>query len=222
MKSTSAGTLEFYRLRDLVGRYVSSPLGRGELGKAEPHSDRPALEADLAETAEGIGYLRSAATPQAAQRGAAIRLDFNGIPELAGSVNKLRIEGASLEPKEMFDVFAFLDRSADARSVLNAVAERFPRLGARGAQIGEFRDLLRALEGKINPDGSVADSASVALHRIRRDIERQKKHIQDSLERFLKAHQEEGVLQEEFITIRSERFVVPVIAGQHKIGRAHV
>ena len=130
MKSTSAGTLEFYRLRDLVGRYVSSPLGRGELGKAEPHSDRPALEADLAETAEGIGYLRSAATPQAAQRGAAIRLDFNGIPELAGSVNKLRIEGASLEPKEMFDVFAFLDRSADARSVLNAVAERFPRLGA--------------------------------------------------------------------------------------------
>lgn len=216
MKSTSAETLEFYRLRDLVGRYIASPLGRGELAKVEPHSDRAALEADHAETAESVAYLRSAARPQPAQRGAAIRLDFNGIPELDGPVNKLRIEGATLDPKEMFDVFGFLDRSADARSILNAVAERFPRLGARGAQIGEFRNLLRDLEGKINPDGSVADTASVALNRIRRDIERQKKHIQDSLERFMKAHQEEGVLQEDFITIRSERFVVPIIAGQHK------
>jgi DNA mismatch repair protein MutS2 len=216
VKSNSAGTLEFYRLRDLVGRYVASPLGRGELAKVEPHSDRPALEADHAETAEAVEYLRSAARPQAAQRGAAIRIDFNGIPELNATVNKLRIEGATLEPKEMFDVFAFLDRSADARSVLNAVAERFPRLGARGSQIGEFRNLLRDLEGKINPDGTVADTASVALNRVRRDIERQKRHIQDSLERFMKAHQEEGVLQEDFITIRSERFVVPIIAGQHK------
>ena len=216
MKSTSAGTLEFYRLRELVGRYVSSPLGRGELEKVEPHSDRAALEADHSETAEGVAYLRSAAKPQAAQRGAAIRLDFNGIPDLAAAVNKLRIEGATLDPREMFDVFSFLDRSADARSVLGAVAERFPRLGARGAQIGEFRNLLRDLEGKINPDGSLADTASVALNRLRRDIERQKKQIQDSLERFIKAHQEEGVIQEEFITIRSERFVVPLIAGQHK------
>ena len=48
----------------------------------------------------------------------------------------------------------------------------------------------------ILPDGTVADHASVALARLRRDIERQKKSIQDSLERFLKAHREEGILQE--------------------------
>ena len=62
----------------------------------------------------------------------------------------------------------------------------------------------------------MADSASVALGRIRRDIERQRKAIQESLERFLRAHQEEGVLQEEFVTIRNERFVVPVISGQRR------
>ncbi len=82
--------------------------------------------------------------------------------------------------------------------------------------IGDFRQLLRDLEGKILPDGSVADHASVALRSVRRDIERQKKAIQDSLERFLKAHREEGVLQEEFVTIRNERFVVPMIAGQRR------
>ena len=62
----------------------------------------------------------------------------------------------------------------------------------------------------------VADHASVLLARLRRDIERQKKAIQESLERFLRAHREEGVLQEEFVTIRNERFVVPVIAGQRR------
>ena len=56
----------------------------------------------------------------------------------------------------------------------------------------------------------------MALTRLRRDIERQKKSIQDSLERFLRAHREEGMLQEEFVTIRNERFVVPVIAGQRR------
>ena len=131
-------------------------------------------------------------------------------------MQKLRIEGASLEPREIFDLFSLLDRGADAKSVLTAAAGRFPRLGLRGQSIGDFRGLLQDLEGKILPDGTVADHASVALARLRRDMERQKKAIQESLERFLKAHREEGILQEEFVTIRNERFVVPVIAGQRR------
>src|ERR1051326_8680046 len=109
-----------------------------------------------------------------------------------------------------------LDVAADAKSHLTAAAERFPLLGRRAQSIGDFRALLRELDGKILPDGSLADNASVALARLRRDIERQKKAIQESLERFLKAHRDEGVLQEEFVTIRNERFVVPIVAGQRR------
>jgi DNA mismatch repair protein MutS2 len=213
---TSAEVLEFESLRELLGRYVSSPMGRRELEKVEPHTDRDRLVADLAETGEAIDYLRLAMRPQPATRGAAIRVDFGGLPDIEAAVHKLRIEGASLDPREIFDLFALLDRAADAKSVLTATAERFPRLGARAQTIGDFRALLHDLAGKINPDGTVADHASVALARLRRDIERQKKAIQESLERFLRAHREEGVLQEEFVTIRNERFVVPVIAGQRR------
>ena len=92
----------------------------------------------------------------------------------------------------------------------------FPVSGERAQSIGEFRALLRELDGKILPDGSVSDHASVALNRLRREIERQKKAIQESLERFLKAHRDDGILQEEFVTIRNERFVVPLIAGQRR------
>jgi DNA mismatch repair protein MutS2 len=213
---TSAAVLEFEPLRQLLSRYTFSPLGRRELEKLGPHTDSGRLASDLAECGEAIGYLRLAARPQPASRGAAIRIDFSGLPELEAAVHKLRIEGASLDPKEIYDLFTLLDRAADAKSVLSAAAERFPRLGARAQTIGDFRALLKDLEGKILPDGTVADNASVALGRLRRDIERQKKAIQESLERFLRVHREEGVLQEEFVTIRNERFVVPVIAGQKR------
>jgi len=211
---TSSEVLEFEALRQLLGRYISSPLGRRELEKVQPHADRERLVEDLAETGEAVEYLRAAVRPAA--RGGAIRIDFNGLPDTEASVHKLRIEGASLDPKEIFDLFSLLDRAADAKSLLAAAAERFPRLGRRAQAIGDFRALLKDLEGKILPDGSIADHASVALARLRRDMERQKKSIQESLERFLRAHHEDGVLQEEFVTIRNERFVVPVIAGQRR------
>ncbi len=216
MKQTSAGLLEFEPLRELIGRYIGSPMGRACLYAVAPSTNREQIEHALAEAAEAIEYLRTSAKPQPAQRGAAIRISFNGLPDLSQATEKIRIEGASLEPRELFDLIALLDRAADARSILNAVSDRFPLLGARGSAIGDFKPLLAGIEGKILPDGTVADHASVALNRLRRDIERQKRNINESLERFLKTHRDDGTLQEEFITIRNERFVVPVVAGQRR------
>ena len=109
---TSAAVLEFESLRALLGRFVSSPLGRRELETVQPHSDRARLTEELAEAGEAIEYLRSTA----------IRVQFTGLPDTEAAVQKLRIEGASLEPKEIFDVFALLDRAADVKSVLAAAA----------------------------------------------------------------------------------------------------
>lgn len=216
MQHTSADTLEFESLRELIGRYVSSPLGRHELDAVQPTSDRAELERVLAETSEAIEYVRAASQPQAASRGAVIRVKFTAIPDTAEAVAKLRIEGAALDAREIYDLARLLDQSAEARNLITTVAERFPLLAARAEQIADFRSLLRDLDGKVLPDGSVPDNASVALNRMRREIEKQQKLIQNSLERFLKAHREEGTLQEEFVTIRNERFVVPIVAGQRR------
>ena len=216
MQHTSAELLEFDRLKQLLGRYVSSPLGQAELEKVAPLDDRAAAEGALAEAAEAIDYLGAAARPQPAARGAAVRLRFSGLSDPGEALRKLRIEGAALEPKEIFALTGLLDRASDIRAVLLAVGHRFPKLAARGAAIGEFRNLLADLGGKILPDGTVADHASPMLARLRRDIDRQQRLIQESLERFLRVHREDGVLQEEYVAIRNERFVVPVVAGQQR------
>jgi DNA mismatch repair protein MutS2 len=95
-------------------------------------------------------------------------------------------------------------------------ARRFPKLAERAGGLADFRSLLRDIAGKVLPNGSLADHASVALNRLRRDKEKQQRQIHESLERFLRNHREEGVLQEEYVAIRNDRFVVPVIAGQRR------
>src|ERR1035441_1238198 len=112
----AAEVLEFESLRKLLGRYVSSPQGFRELEKLAPHADREQITEDLAEAAEAVAYLRLALRPQPAARGAAIRVDFGGLPDTQAAVQKLRIEGASLDPREIYDLFALLDRAADAKS----------------------------------------------------------------------------------------------------------
>ena len=212
----SEPVLEFESLRALVARYVRSALGRGELEQVVPSSDRIAIETGLAETAEGIDYLRATSQPQAASRGAAIRINFADIADPASAVARLRIEGATLEAQEIYELTRLLDLAAEARGVLVSAGQRFPRLSAHGAAIADLRELAHELSGKILPGGLLADHASVALGRLRRDIEKQRQSIQHSLERFLRAHQADGTLQEDFVTIRNDRFVVPVVTGRER------
>ena len=203
MKRTSGELLEFEELKRLIGRYVAGPLGRAELDRLAPVSDRVHLESTLAEVAEAVDFVRTNG-----------RLPLGGLVDSNESIARLRIEGAALEATEIADLVRFLDRADQVRGLL--AGDQFPLLAKRSAVMADFRALLREIGGKVLPNGSLADDASVALHRLRRDIDRQKKSIHQSLERFLKSHREEGVLQEEYVAIRNDRFVVPVVAGQKR------
>ena len=216
MQNFSADLLEFEPLRELLGRYVGSPLGRAELEKVAPQTDRAALESALADVAEAIAYQGASRQPQAAARGSAIRLRFNSIPDVASALTILRIEGAMLEPKQILELARLIEEAGEIRAALNLAGQKYPRLAAQMEATADPRPILRDVRGKILPDGAVADDASVALNRLRRDIERQQRQIQTSLERFLRTHRDNGTLQEEFITLRNDRFVVPVVAGQQR------
>src|SRR5205823_12165348 len=71
-------------------------------------------------------------------------------------------------------------------------------------------------KNKILPDGTLDDKASPELARIRREIEKQRRQIQESLRGYLRRLAEGGAVQDELITIRGERFVIPVKIEQKK------
>ena len=212
----AASVLEFDKLRELVGRYVRTPLGRAEIQRLEPMTDRPAIEHALADAAEAVAYVRASSEPQPAARGSAIRVRFELPVDPAPIVGRLRIDGATLEAAEVFELSRLLDVAAEARSILLSAEERYPRLANFARSIADLRDVTRELRGKILPDGTLSDDASVALGKLRRDAERQRRLIEESLARFLRAHHEDGTLQEDFVTIRNDRFVVPIVTGRER------
>ncbi len=217
MNARSLELLEYENLRAVVARYAGSEAGKRLLAAMAPMTERGALTLALDEAREAMAFIDEAAGPRT--RGASsppVKLRFDNLPDVDASVARLRIEGAALEGTEIAALISFLERATDVRLALAPMAGRYALLAGRASAIGDFRQALKEISGKVLPDGTVADGASVALGRIRRDIEKQRRSIHDSLERFLKVHREDGMLQEEFITIRNERFVVPVLPGAKK------
>jgi DNA mismatch repair protein MutS2 len=87
---------------------------------------------------------------------------------------------------------------------------------ALSSAIQDFSSFLRHFHNKILPDGTLDDKASPELNRIRREIEKQKRQIQESLRGYLRKLAEGGTVQDELITIRGERFVIPVKVEQKR------
>jgi DNA mismatch repair protein MutS2 len=70
--------------------------------------------------------------------------------------------------------------------------------------------LVRSLRGRIEPDGSLSDDASPALRRLRREMERQQRQIEETLHAALRKLSSDGSTQDALITVRGDRFVIPI------------
>ena len=206
---SSARVLEFDALRDLLRGYASSPLGQKRITALTPSTDRNWIESQQ-ELATEIREFRRVGG----------RFDFSGLIEVGQLVDKSRIAGAALETTEIRDVVLVVDRAAEWREIaLHPPANmRSEWRGVRSLsdQIVDFTDFLRAFRNKIQPDGTLDDKASPELARIRREIEKQRRAIQESLRGYLRRLAEGGAVQEELVTIRGERFVIPVKVEQKR------
>lgn len=210
MPFSSIDLLQFPQLCELIATYAGSASGKECILALEPYSNVDAIRADLAEAGEGIEYLGSSNS----SIGSPLKLRFDTIPDLDSSLPLIKVEGARLDGRQILDLFRLLEIAAEYRAALRACASRFPLLSRYGESLADLEFIATRWRGAFLPNGHLLDSASVALGRIRRDIERQKRSIQDSLDRFLRTHRTDGTLQEDFVTVREDRYVVPVIAGQ--------
>ncbi|MGH9655454.1 MAG: endonuclease MutS2 [Bryobacteraceae bacterium] len=213
--SRGSEVLQFGDLKALIARYAGSSAGCALIQGLEPYQDRAVLDNALADAGEAIAYNAELSGTQQTGRGAPIRLRFDQLRDLEGPLGVLQIEGAALTGSQILDLFHSLAIAGEYRAALLSVAERYPRLARLARQLADLRDLARRFERVFLPDGSLSDDASPALARIRREIGRQQKSIQESLERFLRAHRADGTLQQDFVTIREDRYVVPIVSG-HK------
>jgi len=204
----SARVLEFESVRDLLRGYAPSLLGQARIAGLAPTSDRSWIERQQRLTEEIREFRRAGGN-----------FDFSGLNDPRRLVEKARIEGAALEPGEIREVLVVVDRAAEWREVAlhppAALKSDWSTVTELSAGIADFTIFLRSFRNKILPDGTLDDRASPELAAIRREIEKQKRLIQESLRGYVRRLAEDGAVQEELVTIRGERFVIPV-KGQLK------
>jgi DNA mismatch repair protein MutS2 len=206
---TSGRVLEFESLRDLIRGYASSPLGQGRITALSPSVDWRWIENQQQLTVEIREFRRVGG-----------RFEFSGQMDVATTVEKARIQGAVLETTEIRDVVLVLDRAAEWREIAlsppAAMKVAWSAVAELSFGIADFTEFLRTFRNKIQPDGTLEDRASPELARIRRELERQRRAIQESLRGYLRRLAQGGAVQDELITIRGERFVIPIKIEQKR------
>src|SRR5512133_671972 len=202
--------------------YAQSALGQARVEGLRATADRPWIERQQHLTSEVRRFLRAGG-----------RFDFSGLIDVSTLAEKARIEGAALEAGQLRDIILVVDRADEWRHTATnpPSAMRAPQPGQEqvasgdspwpamrelSAAMTDFTDLLRFFRGKILPDGTLDDKASPELAHIRRGIEKQKRQIQEALRGYLRRLGESGAVQDELVTIRGERFVIPVKVEQKR------
>jgi DNA mismatch repair protein MutS2 len=205
----SARVLEFDALRELLRGYASSPLGQARIAALVPSIDTAWIAGQQELTTEVREFRRVGG-----------RFDFSGLLEITTLVKKSRIAGAVLETTEIRDVLLVVDRAAEWREIAfhppASMKTEWQRTRTLSEGVPDFTEFLRSFRNKIQPDGTLEDRASPELARIRREIEKQRRVIQESLRGYLRRLAEGGAVQDELITIRGERFVIPIKIEQKR------
>jgi DNA mismatch repair protein MutS2 len=195
----SRAALDFPAVGDLLRGYLSGPIGRPLAEGLSPRTDLDAIRRDLELVGEAQGFVREGSRPS-----------FSSLPDPRPILAKLGIESLSLTPQEILALLELARVSCDLRDAFQETP--YSRLDALASALADFRSLVKSLDGKILPDGTLDSSASAELARIRRSIERLRHEVQITLERLLRKLSHDEVVQDAVVTLRNDRFVIPVRA----------
>jgi len=203
--------IEFDRLRDLLRRQTTCLPGRRAVDALSFSQDRATLEAAFKLIAEAIAY-----------QGVGGEMGFGSLADPAQWLAELEAPATVLSPAMLLDAASLADTAAMLRETFRESAHpdagparrQFPLLSSRAVSVADLRPLAAAIRRAILPTGEVSDDASPELRRIRASIGRTRETIQKSLERMLRARS--GDSGEDYVTLRNDRFVIPVRASERR------
>ena len=182
-----------------MARNAQTPMGRVRIEAVRPIAARAELETALRRISETISLAEEKQ----------VSWSFSGLEDPGDAIAVLRIRNATLEPNRMLEVARVCRQALFARSSLQAEKEFVPCLwGSVEAISPTLLPVIEKIDKKLLPGGEIDDSASPELARLRREINAQRSRLTKSLESAMRAAG--AAIQDEIVTIRNDRFVIPV------------
>ncbi len=109
-------------------------------------------------------------------------------------------------------------RCADGlRAIATTWSEAAPTIALRAARLPRARLLADLLCDSFDERGELLDEASPELLRLRQDVRNRARGLRTRIDQMVKESDREGVLQDDYYTIRDGRFVLPVKASDKRV-----
>jgi DNA mismatch repair protein MutS2 len=198
MDEKSLQILEFPRIRSMLAGYTSFAAGHELAEKLEPLSDFDEVSRLLKEAEEAVYLL-------AVDREFSIG-DAHDIREVVAMASL----GKMLEPQTLIEVQQTLSVLRQVRTSLAMVVSEVPLLWNIAKDIKPLPDIEKQITHCISTGGEVLDRASARLASIRRKLRDTRQSLREKLESIIREPGVQKVLQEQIITEREGRYVIPV------------
>ncbi len=202
MQDQAFTILEYNQLRQLVKREAETRMGQERFDSLTPLADARELRELLSTVSECVALRR---------RG--VIWAFSELGDPGESFTRLRVEGASLTPAAILALGNICDQAMLARAAFMGEREVAPHLWAIVKDLPkDLNSLVARINSKILPTGEIDDRASPELARIRHEITRSRSSITRVLENLMRSTGD--AIQDELVTLRNDRFVIPVKSDQ--------
>ncbi|KRT70130.1 MAG: MutS2 protein [candidate division NC10 bacterium CSP1-5] len=202
MDERSRSGLEFVGILDVLQEGAVTPLGKERAGCLGPLQDVKHVQEALAEAAEAQALLERGEEPP-----------FARVADIRPHLIQARVEGASLDPRSLWQIYETLQAARLLRAFFHREREAAPLLWKRASGLVSPEALCTAIAEAITPEGEVSDAASPGLGRVRRELRALREAIVTRLERMLASPTYQPALAEPIITVRNDRYVIPVKAS---------
>ena len=200
MKERTLRVLEFTRIRELLAEGALTPAGAERCRQLEPADELTAVQALQAETEEATVILQYA----------------GGHPMIAFPDVKPALviceKGGSLSAGMLLNVAELLRASRAAQDALVTERENTPLLRAKAEGLFVSRSIEKDITDAIISEDEIADRASSELMNIRRHLRGAQDRIRDKLNQMIHSATLQKALQDPIITVRNNRYVLPVKA----------
>ena len=193
--------LDYYKIKELLEKELFTFSGKEQLKTLHPSSDFNIVEQWQKETGEMRNVLERVG-----------HLPLTPLEkDITDDIKKAVIQDSILNVKTLAYIASTLDCFHKNKGFLEKLSKaEFPLLREKVSTIKYFRVLQKTITDCINEEAIIVDEASPLLKRIRQKISNSEKKIRDRLENIIRDSRYRPIIQDDIITIRQGRYVIPV------------
>jgi DNA mismatch repair protein MutS2 len=193
-------TLDYEKILHRLSQHAATLLGKEAVAKLEPVGDFEEVKLRLQATDEAVNVERLKGNAP-----------FGGIRDIRPSIHRARI-GGMLNPSELLDISTTMMASRRLKRFLAELNTEYPipMLKDLSELLTENKQIEDKINSCIDENAVVMDSASPELGRVRNELRTGEARVRERLEQMIRNSSTQKMLQDVLITIRNDRYVIPV------------